>query len=120
MPARRSLLPTLLALLPATAVAETAMRMLDSAPVARSVMDGNRQEFRVRFSHPVDHNASRLIVLQADRALRTLRPRLGASPDTLYAAAGSLPAGDYALRWLATSARDKSTLQGELPFTVRP
>lgn len=95
------------------------MQVLQASPAARSVMAGNRQEFFVRFSHPVDHYTSRLEILRDGQVLLTLRPRLDSSPDTLYAAAGNLPAGSYALRWMAKSGRDGSVLEGELPFSVR-
>ena len=95
------------------------MRVLETSPMARSVMDGNRQEVFVRFDHPVDHNASRLLILQEGRTVRTLQPRLNASPDTLYAAAGSLAPGAYVLRWEARGRPDGTMTEGELPFTVR-
>jgi methionine-rich copper-binding protein CopC len=100
-------------------VAAQPMRVLDASPAARSVMDGNRQEFFVRFDAPVDHHGSRLLILRDGAVLRTLQPRLGASPDTLYAAAGSLAPGAYTLRWAAMARRDGSVTEGELPFTVR-
>lgn len=95
------------------------MRVIQASPAARSVMDGNRQEVFVRFDHPVDHNGSRLEILRDGAVVRVLHPRLGASPDTLYAAAGGLPAGSYALRWVARSQRDGSVTEGALDFTVR-
>lgn len=111
------LLPALLVATPVGA--ESPMRVLEMRPAARSVMSGNRQEFFVRFSHPVDHYISRLMILRDGQVLLTLRPRLDSSPDTLYAAAGNLPAGAYALRWMAKSGRDGTVLEGELPFSVR-
>lgn len=118
MTPRRLLPALLLAGLPAHAAEP--MRLLDSAPRAQSTMDGPRQEFRVRFDGPVDHNGSRLTVLQNGRVVRTLRPRLGASPDTLYANAGGLPAGTYTLRWAVRSRRDGGMTDGGFDFTVRP
>ncbi|WP_376088075.1 copper resistance protein CopC [Roseomonas sp. CCTCC AB2023176] len=82
-------------------------------------MDGRRQEFRIRFNQPVDHGASRLEVVRAETVLRSLRPRLGASPDTLYANTGGLPPGDYVLRWTAWSSRGGAGLMGDLAFSVR-
>lgn len=95
------------------------MHVLETSPRARTTMDGTREEFFVRFDAPVDHNGSRLLVLQEGRVLRTLHPRLNASPDTLYAAAGGLPPGSYTLRWEAKSRRDGSMTEGSLEFTVR-
>ncbi|MBK1661590.1 copper resistance protein CopC [Paracraurococcus ruber] len=94
-------------------------RMVQSSPVARSAMDGSRQEIWVRFDHPVDHNTSRLLVLQGGSLVRALHPRLDASPDTLYALAGSLAPGEYLLRWEARSRRTGEMAEGSLPFTVR-
>ncbi len=96
------------------------MRVLEVSPVARTVMDGNRQEFVVRFSEPVDHGASRLTILRQDGELvRTLVPRLGAAPDTLYAIAGGLAPGAYRLRWEARSRRGGMPAEGTLDFEVR-
>ncbi len=96
------------------------MRVLEVSPAARTVMDGNRQEFVVRFDAPVDHGASRLVILRRDGELvRTLAPRLGASPDTLYAIAGGLAPGAYRLRWEARSRRDGTLTEGTLDFQVR-
>lgn len=93
--------------------------MVEASPAARSVMDGARQELFVRFDGPVDHAASRLEILQGEAVLRVLHPRLGASPDTLYAATGGLPPGRYVLRWLARSQRGSEVSEGHLDFTVR-
>ena len=108
-----------LALLAATPAASQPLRVMESTPAARSVMDGARQEIFVRFDHPVDHNASRLEILQGEAVLRVLRPRLGASPDTLYAATGGLPPGAYVLHWVARAQRDGTMTEGRLDFTVR-
>lgn len=120
MPTRR-LLPGLL-LLGASAGAAWAepMRVIESSPRHAATMDGNRQEFRVRFSQPVDHNVSRLLVRQGDRTIRTLRPRLGASPDTLYAVAGGLRPGDYVLQWQARPRGGAEMTEGAFDFSVRP
>jgi methionine-rich copper-binding protein CopC len=95
------------------------LHMMEANPAARSVMRAQAQEFFVRFDGPVDHQASRLMIQQGDVVLRTLRPRLGASPNTLYAVAGSLPPGDYVLRWIAAPRAGGVPSQGGLDFTVR-
>ena len=96
------------------------MRVLEVSPAGCTGMDGNRQEFVVRFSEPVDHGASRLEVLRRDGELvRTLAPRLGASPDTLFAIAGGLAPGAYRLRWEARSRRGGMPAEGTLDFEVR-
>jgi len=120
MPRLRSLL-SLLAMLAVAPTAEAEpMRVIESTPRARSTMDGNRQEFSVRFDRPVDHNASRLFVQRGDTVLRTLQPRLGARPDTLYAAAGGLAPGDYVLRWRTRPRGGEEMTEGSFDFTVRP
>jgi hypothetical protein len=100
------------------------LHMMASNPAARSVlpahvMQGQAQEFFVRFDGPVDHQASRLMIQRGDAVLRHLRPRLGASPNTLYAVAGSLPAGDYVLRWVVAPRAGGVPSMGALDFTVR-
>ncbi len=111
-------LACLLALLSVSAWAQP-MRVLESSPSARGVMSGNREEFFVRFSEPVNHNTSRLIILRDGQELRQLRPRLNSSPETLYAVAGNLAPGEYVLRWIARSSRDGSTTEGMIDFTIR-
>ena len=96
------------------------MRVLEVSPATRTFMDGNRQEFAVRFDAPVDHGASRLAILRQDGELvRDLAPRLSASPDTLYAIAGGLAPGAYRLRWEARSRHDGTVTEGTLDFQVR-
>lgn len=112
---RRLLMLALLAL-PLAAQAQP-LRVMESA---QSIMDGNRQEFLVRFDAPVDHNRSRLEVLRNGQLVRALQPRLVARLDTLNANAGSLPPGDYVLRWVAVRSGAGETSEGTLPFTVRP
>lgn len=120
MPRLRLLLPLLALLAAAPAAKAEPMRVIDSTPRARSAMDGNRQEFSVRFDRPVDHNVSRLFVQRGDTVLRTLQPRLGASPDTLYAVAGGLAPGDYVLRWRTRPQGGQEMTEGSFDFTVRP
>ncbi len=119
MPTRSACrLAALLLALSGPAWAET-MRVLESSPSARSTMDGNRQDFFVRFDRPVDHGGSRLLLLRDGAVVRSLAPRLGASPETLYAAAGGLPPGRYTLRWEARSRADGTVTAGGLDFELR-
>jgi copper resistance protein C len=118
MPLRPAAVLALGLLAAAPSLAEP-MRVVEVSPAARTVMDGNRQEFVVRFSEPVDHGASRLVILRQDGELvRTLAPRLGAAPDTLYANAGGLAPGAYRLRWEARSRRGGMPAEGTLDFQV--
>lgn len=107
-----------LLLLPMLAQAQQ-MRVLDTLPRANSTMAGNRQEFSVRFDGPVDHNTSRLELVQGETVVRVLQPRLNANPDTLYAIAGGLPPGDYVLRWHAVARRGGGATEGSLAFSIR-
>jgi hypothetical protein len=95
------------------------LHMMEASPAPRSVMQGPAQEFFVRFDGPVDHHASRLMIQRGEVVIRTLRPRLGASPNTLYAVAGSLPPGDYVLRWVAAPRAGGVPSMGGLDFTIR-
>jgi methionine-rich copper-binding protein CopC len=103
--------------LPATAA--DPMRAIASSPSPQSVIEGRNEEFFVRFDRPVDHNLSRLILAQGDQVVRVLQPRLRARPDTLYAVAGNLPAGDYMLRWVARSMGGENS-EGQIAFRVQP
>ena len=95
------------------------LHMMEARPTAQSVMNGARQEFFVRFDGPVNHHASRLVIERADAVIRTLRPRLGASPNTLYALAGNLPPGAYVLRWVVAPRDGGAPSMGGLDFTIR-
>jgi methionine-rich copper-binding protein CopC len=117
LPGKIAALALLAFLVPVTQAG--AMRALETSPAARSIMDGNRQEFILRFQGPVDHAGSSLSVLQDDRVVRKLQPRLGASPNTLFAIAGGLAPGAYTLRWVAKSHRSGTMIEGGLDFTVR-
>jgi methionine-rich copper-binding protein CopC len=121
VPPRAPSFAVLLALLaaPEPAVAQE-MRMVESRPIARTAMDGPGREVWVRFSAPVDHARSRLLILRdGGEVVRTLRPRLNAAPDVLYAETGGLAPGRYALRWEARPRPGGPVETGTLEFTVR-
>jgi hypothetical protein len=94
VPPRVPSLAVLLALIaaPALAMAQP-MRMVESSPVAHTAMDGPGREVWVRFNAPVDHAGSRLLILRDGEVVRTLRPRLDAAPDVLYAETGGPASG---------------------------
>jgi methionine-rich copper-binding protein CopC len=121
VPPRAPSLALLLALLAAPApAAAQAMRMVESSPAARTAMDGPGGEVWVRFSAPVDHAGSRLLILRGDgEVVRTLRPRLNAAPDALYAETGGLAPGRYVLRWEARPRPGGPVETGTFEFTVR-
>ena len=120
MPPRAPSLAILLTLLaaPAPTVAQ-AMRMVESRPVAHTAMDGPGREVWVRFSAPVDHAGSRLLILRDGEVVRTLRPRLNPAPDVLSAVTGGLAPGPYVLRWEARPRPGGPVETGTLEFTVR-
>jgi methionine-rich copper-binding protein CopC len=99
--------------------ARAELRMMESFPAAHAVMSGANHEFFVRFDHPVDHHAARLTLLRDGTVVRELTPRLRSQPNTLFAAVGPLPQGEYALRWRAHAATGPDDSDGEVRFSVR-
>lgn len=108
--------PAYAAVPPATA--ET-MHLLGAEPRPNQVMSGSGVAFALHFDHPLDHHASRFVLLADSGTRRTVPVRLGAQPSVLYGSVGRLPPGSYMLNW---SARASSgvILSGTLPFIVGP
>ena len=96
-----------------------AMQMMSSFPAAQETVDGRNTQYVVRFDMLVDHQASRLMIVQNGKIIEMLRPLLRSEPDALAAFAPRLPAGDYRLQWSARSSSGE-TNEGSLPFTVKP
>ena len=94
------------------------MHLLRAEPRPDQVMSGNGVAFALHFDHPIDHQASRFMLVTPDGGTRTVPVRLGAQPSVLYGSVGTLTAGDYVLNWSAR-ARDGAALSGTLPFRVR-
>ena len=101
------------------AVARDEMQLLMSEPRPNQVMSGSGVAFALHFDHPVDHRASRFMLIAPDKSSRTLQVRLGAQPSVLYGSVGQLAAGDYTLNWSAR-AENGMVRSGSLPFQVRP
>jgi len=97
--------------------AADAVRLRESTPAAEAIVQGRNAQYIVRFSGPVNHGASLLEIVQGDRTLHQMKPRLDSEPDTLYAEAGTPPPGRYVLRWQARSATGHVS-RGDIPFTV--
>jgi methionine-rich copper-binding protein CopC len=95
-----------------------AMSVMDSFPMVNQIMDGSATSFAIRFDGPINHSASRL-TLVTPRGTQQLRARLDSEPNTLYSSVGTLPAGDYQLRWEARS-MDGEVSRGAIPFKVSP
>lgn len=96
--------------------AET-MRLLGAEPRPNQIMSGSGVAFALHFDHPLDHQASRFMLVGADGAGRTVPVRLQAQPSVLYGSVGQLPPGTYTLNWSAR-ASSGAALSGTIPFTV--
>ncbi len=94
------------------------MQMVESLPAAQTIVDHNNAQYVVRFDGPIDHRASRLLIMRGDRVIRNLRPLLDAAPEVLFASGPRLPAGDYKLIWSAKSLPDGDFTDGSIGFTV--
>lgn len=112
------MIATLTTTIPSCASAET-MTLLRAEPRPNQVMSGSGIAFALHFDHPLDHGASRFMLVGADGAGRTVPVRLGAQPSVLYASVGRLAPGAYTLNWSARAGNGAS-LSGTLPFTVGP
>ena len=98
--------------------AET-MHLLGSEPRPNQVMSGSGVAFALHFDHPLDHQASRFMLVGANGATRTVPVRLSAQPSVLYGSVGQLSPGSYTLNWSARS-NSGAVLSGTLPFMVGP
>jgi copper resistance protein C len=101
---------------PGLAVARP-VHMTDSQPKAETIIHGDHAEYVVRFDGPVNHDASRLEIVQDGHVKQSLRPLKDSAVDVLFAAGAVPQAGRYGLHWTAVSA-DGETTSGEIPFTV--
>jgi methionine-rich copper-binding protein CopC len=98
--------------------AET-MHLLGAEPRPNQVMSGSGVAFALHFDHPLDHQASRFMLVGTGGASRTVPVRLQSQPSVLYGSVGQLPPGSYTLNWSAR-ASSGAALSGTLPFTVAP
>ncbi len=94
------------------------MRMIETLPAAQAIVDGNNAQYVVRFDGPVDHRASRLIIMRGTSVVRNLRPLLDSAPEVLFASGPRLPAGDYQLKWSVKSMPDGDFTDGSIDFKV--
>jgi methionine-rich copper-binding protein CopC len=94
-----------------------AMKLIEQYPRAHQLMSGSGVAFALGFDRPLDHAASRFTLVAPDGRERTIRLRLNAQPNTLYASVGHLEPGGYELRWQARAA-DGQALSGAFPFMV--
>lgn len=124
---QRPMIATVLALLmaaaslvPAVRAQQTAgdIRVLESMPAANAHIGRKSSAFFVRFDRPVDHRKSTLVIKQGDKAIERLHPRLESAPEVLFAAAPTLPAGDYTLHWAVITLQGTEAIEGDIPFKV--
>ncbi len=99
------------------ASAGAAMPLVGQSPRPHQVMSGSGVAFALRFDRLVDHDGSRFVLVTLAGGERTIRLRLNAQPNTLYASVGRLAPGDCPLRWHVRGL-DRGALQGEVPFAV--
>jgi methionine-rich copper-binding protein CopC len=111
---------TLAAILMITLGVENAvsLQMRESNPEANAIIRGRHAEFVIRFDGPVDHIRSRMEIMQADKAIRVLVPRLDSAPDVLFASGETPPPGPYTLHWQVRSLQGDVVSEGEIPFSV--
>jgi methionine-rich copper-binding protein CopC len=94
------------------------MQLVETLPAAETIVDRNNAQYVVRFDGPIDHRASRLLIMRGDHVVRRLRPLLDAAPEVLFASGPRLSAGNYQLVWSAKSMPDGDFTDGSIRFTV--
>ena len=118
---RRLAIAALLVLPTATVRAQQAadeVRVLESTPAANAHIGRKSSAFFVRFDRPVDHRKSTLVIKQGDKVIERLHPRLELAPEVLFAAAPTLPLGDYSLHWAVITLQGTKAIEGDIPFKV--
>ena len=94
------------------------VRVTDSAPKAHARIGLKSSAFFVRFDRPVDHIKSTLVIKQGDKVIERLHPRLESAPEVLFAAAPTLPPGNYVLHWTVITVQGTKAKEGDIPFQV--
>jgi len=94
------------------------LRVMESTPAAKAVIDGRTSAFFVRFDQPVDHIRSTLEVMQDGKPIERLQPRLESAPEVLFARAPTLSPGNYSLHWAVRTLSGRELIQGNIPFSV--
>ena len=94
------------------------IRVLESTPAANAHIGRKSSAFFVRFDRPVDHIKSTLVIKQGDRVIERLHPRLESAPEVLFAAAATLPPGNYVLHWAVITVQGAKAIEGDIPFQV--
>jgi hypothetical protein len=94
------------------------VRVTESAPKANAHIGRKSSAFFVRFDRPVDHIKSTLVIKQGDKVIERLHPRLESAPEVLFAAAPTLPPGNYMLHWAVITVQGTKAIEGDIPFQV--
>jgi methionine-rich copper-binding protein CopC len=94
------------------------VRVVESTPAAHARIGRKISAFFVRFDRPVDHIKSTLVIKQGDRVIERLHPRLESAPEVLFAAAPTLPPGNYVLHWAVITVQGAKAIEGDIPFQV--
>lgn len=94
------------------------VRVTESTPAANAHIGRKSSAFFVRFDRPVDHIKSTLVIKQGDKVIERLHPRLESAPEVLFAAAPTLPPGDYKLHWAVITVQGTKAIEGDIPFSV--
>ncbi len=100
---------------PAFSVAHAVL--LESSPALKSSVSGPDVPLKLRFNVRIDAARSRVTLVDADGASRTLEIHGQSGPDTLSGEAKGLRPGTYRLRWQVL-ASDGHITRGEIPFAV--
>ena len=79
-PRHAAVLAAILAMAVVGPASAEAMRLLDAEPRPNQVMSGSGVAFALHFDHPLDHQASRFMLVDADGARRTVPVRLQSQP----------------------------------------
>jgi hypothetical protein len=94
------------------------VRVVESTPAAHARIGLKSSAFFVRFDRPVDHIKSTLVIKQGDKVIERLHPRLESAPEVLFAAAPTLPPGNYLLHWAVITVQGTKAIEGDIPFQV--
>jgi methionine-rich copper-binding protein CopC len=94
------------------------VNVTESEPKANARIGRRSSAFFVRFDRPVDHIKSTLVIKQGDTVIERLHPRLESSPQVLFAAAPTLPPGNYTLHWTVVTIQGTRAISGDIPFQV--
>ncbi|WP_296324289.1 copper resistance protein CopC [Reyranella sp.] len=94
------------------------VKVMESTPAANAHIGRKSSAFSVRFDRPVDHRKSTLVIKQGDKVIERLHPRLESAPEVLFAAAPTLPPGNYMLHWAVITLQGTKAISGDIPFQV--